>query len=316
MIALYAAKNLDSAARAASSSGGVFRALCAEAVAAGGVVYGARYDSTMRVVHARAVSMEECNAFSGSKYVQSEMATCFAEVRADLEVGNRVLFSGTPCQVAGLRSFLSVARVGGELLTVEVVCHGVPSPMLWSDHVGFVEESTGRKVRDFLFRDKEQGWRGVHYRAVTDAGSVTSRQVAAFGDLFNTGNALRPSCHECPFANLDRIADLTIGDYWGIERHFPDFDDDRGVSLVLVNTAVGSTAFEAIRPQLECFELEIGQCLQPNLIRPTPPSPNRAAFWKAYQSAGYVTALKRYTSYGFLRRQARKARRAVGRLLP
>jgi len=313
VIAVHAAKNRDISVRATSSSGGVFRALCNEAVDRGSAVYGARYDSVMRVVHARALTMDECRAFSGSKYVQSHVGASFAQVREDLKAGKSVLFSGTPCQVAGLKSYLSVTRVAGNLLTVDVVCHGVTSPMLFRDHLNMIEAKHGQQVHDFLFRDKEGGWRGVHYRAVTVDGPLTGGLVAAFGDLFNHNCALRPSCHGCPFANLDRVADLTIGDYWGIERHLPEFDDDRGVSIVLVNTEAGRRAFELIRVQLECIEIEVEQCLQPNLVRPTPPSRHRASFWKTYHRAGYESAIKRYTSYGFLRRNARRLRQTLRR---
>lgn len=315
MIGVYAAKNRDLAVRATSSSGGVFRALCEYAVGRGGVVYGARYDSDMRVVHGRALTMGECEAFSGSKYVQSTQSSCFREVLEDLESGRFVLFSGTPCQIAGLKSYLALSRMVGKLLTVEVVCHGVLSPGVFRDHLDLIERRSGARVRGFLFRDKEGGWRGVHYRAMTGSGDLTNRLASSLGDLFNRGHALRPSCHECPFANLARGADLTIGDYWGIEKHFPDFEDDMGVSLVLVNSAEGQGAFDAIQQHLDFFELKIEQCLQPNLISPTPPSAHRARFWKTYERLGYERAIKRYTNYGFVRRHARRARRAIGRFL-
>jgi hypothetical protein len=308
---IYAARNRDETVRATGRAGGVFRPLCELVVGRGGVVYGVCFDSGMRVVHRRALTMVDCERFSGSKYVQSDVRGCLFSVREDLSAGRFVLFSGTPCQVAGLLCYLSLTATVGDLLTVEVICHGVPSPRVWRDHIALVEAHSGTRVRDYRFRDKANGWHNPRHCAVTDTGEVCDRTVGAFGDVFDYNYALRPSCHVCPFARLERGADLTIGDFWGVERYHPELDDDRGVSLLLVNTEMGRTAIEAIGGALECTEVSVDQCAAPNLLRPTPPSPRRAAFWKAYQRRGYESAIKRYTSYGFARRTLRKLRRAA-----
>ncbi len=311
MIAVYAAWNRDEAVRVASTSGGVFHPLCKLIVGRGGVVYGARFDSTMRVIHGRAETMDECNRFAGSKYVQSDMRGCMQSVREDLRAGKAVLFSGTPCQVAGLRSYLCLTRTSGDLLTVEVICHGVPSPRVWRDHIALVEVHIGARVRDYRFRDKANGWHHPRHCAVTDVGEVANRTVSAFTDVFDFNYALRSSCHDCPFATPERGADLTIGDYWGIERYHPELDDGRGVSIVLVNTATGRIALGATGGDLELVEITLDEFAAPNLHQPTPPSPRRRAFWQAYRRGGYENAVRRYTDYGFVRRNLRRLRRAV-----
>jgi coenzyme F420-reducing hydrogenase beta subunit len=308
---IFAAKHLDETVRSKSTSGGVFVALCEYVLGLGGVVYGARFDQAMRVVHDRAVSMDECARFSGSKYVQSDMGSCYRLVREDMQAGRRVLFSGTPCQVAGLRSFLELSRTVGNLLTVDLVCHGVPSPMIWAAHVGFIQAAERSSLLDYRFRDKSAGWHRSRHVAVMDRGAISNHRVDAFREVFNFNYALRPSCHVCPFARLDRVADITLGDYWGVGQHFPDFDDNRGVSLVILHSEDGSAAFDAIRDHFSLIELSVEQCLQQPLQAPTPPSPQRAAFWRAYRQGGYEAAIRRFTSYGLIRRIARGLRRAI-----
>jgi coenzyme F420-reducing hydrogenase beta subunit len=281
----------------------------------GGVVYGARFDSEMTVVHARAESLNECDAFSGSKYVQSDMRGCMPAVAEDLRSGAPVLFSGTPCQVAGLRSLLSVTGVKGSLITVEIICHGVPSPGLWRDHLRILSEREGTPVLDYRFRDKSKGWHHPGAVAVTGAGEMVGHMVSAFSELFDFNYAQRPSCHVCPWARPERGADLTLGDYWGVERVHPELDDDMGVSLLLVHTDDGQAAVDAISESLELTFLCAGDFDAPNLVRPTPPSPDRAAFWNVYRAGGYRRAIRRFTSYGVSRRVLRGARRAARRLI-
>jgi len=225
-----------------------------------------------------------------------------------------VLFSGTPCQVAGLQSYLSAVAVGGDLLTVEVICHGVPSPQLWLDHIALIESHQRLKVYDYAFRDKTKGWRHPRQIARTNKGDAGGLMVRAFSEVFDYNYALRPICHVCPFARPERGSDLTIGDYWEVGRYHPELDDDRGVSVVLANTAAGAAALDAIGTSVELVQIGRDECEAPNLHRPTPASPSRSAFWRAYESGGYERAIRRFTSYGLARRTARGLRKAVRRI--
>jgi len=310
----YAVRNRDADVRRRSTSGGVFRPLCESMIKSGGVVYGARFDSDMTVVHARAESLDECEAFSGSKYVQSDMRGCMATLAQDLKLGLPVLFSGTPCQVAGVRSFLSLTGVTGELTTVEILCHGVPSPGLWRDHLHLLQSRARTPVLSYRFRDKSQGWHHPRAIAVTREGEIVDHAVSAFSEVFDFNYAQRPSCHVCPWARPERGADLTIGDYWGVERLHPELDDDLGVSLLLVHTEVGEAVIDRLSEALELTPLGCGDFEAPNLVRPTPPSTHRDAFWSLYRSGGYRRAVRRFTSYGLVRRLARSTRRALGQL--
>jgi len=311
MIGAYAAKNRDDAVRLSSSSGGLFPALCKWAISEGGVVYGACFDTMMQVVHDRAHAAEGCKRFSGAKYVQSDVGTSYSRVRADLRAGRLVLFSGTPCQVAGLRSYLAAVETAGRLVTIDLVCHGVTSPRVWRDHVELVRSRVRGDLVDYRFRDKSGGWHESRHRAYTSESTYSDYLVNAYRDIFNGNYALRPSCNVCPFANLDRVGDLTIGDYWGIESHFPEMDDDRGVSIALVNTEVGRDLLNVVGDQLTYWPVTITQCMQPNLRRPTPSSGRRDGFWRLYQKLGYGAVVRLYTDYGFLRRNLRRARRAL-----
>ena len=312
-IRAYAAKNRAESVRAASSSGGVFLALCQSVVNSGGVVYGVRFGDDLMVIHARATSMTDCRRFSGSKYVQSLIGQTFRQVREDLVCGRSVLFSGTPCQVAGLQSYLESQQVSGDLLLVDLVCHGVPSPRVWADHVRLTEARLGEPLVDYRFRDKGRGWHEPRNVAIADRHESADGGVFAFQELFNSNLILRPSCCECPWASLDRPGDITLGDYWGVERHYPELDDNRGVSLVLTCTSLGEAAIGATRGHVEYVDIGISECLQGPLQRPTPASPQRSAFWRIYSRLGYERAIKRFTSYGLARRLVRSVRRSLKR---
>lgn len=316
MPAVYAVKNRDRNVRLSSTSGGVFRALAEHAIAAGAAVYGASFDESMRVVQRRATSMSECRSFSGSKYVQSATEGIFPQVRSDLLAGRPVLFSGTPCQVAGLQSFLEMNAVHGDLLTVDLVCHGVVSPELWAEHIAMLESRLGEPVRDFLFRDKACGWRRSGSAAVTDSGTVRGPWVHAFREVFDSNFALRPSCAECRFASCVRVGDITLGDYWGIENIHPEFDDDIGVSVVFANSPNGVKALAAIKHGLDVIPVRLVDTLQAPLMAPTPLSPRSEDFWTSYARFGYEKTLRRFTSAGRVRRIVRYVKRVLGSRQP
>lgn len=229
---------------ATSRSGAVFIALSDWILAQGGTVYGAGYADHFRVVHKRAATPKERDEFKGSKYVQSDPGNVFAQVRADLEQGRHVLFSGTPCQTAGLRSVLDLQHAPTEKLwLVDLVCHGVPAPYVWRDYLAYVEHRQGEQALAVDFRDKSRlGWSAHEESFLFPKGKAIRR---TYTDLFNKDIMFRLSCGVCPFACQQRPSDLTIGDFWGWEKVDAGFNaDNRGVSLLLINTekANGSSA--------------------------------------------------------------------------
>lgn len=307
-VCAYAFRN-DDEVRAHSSSGGAFWALAKPVIDEGGVVYGAAFDDKFAVRHIRCedeVSLRRC---CGSKYVQSDVGDSYASVRADLASGRTVLFSGTPCQVAGLKSYLKLCGGGStRLILVDLLCHGAASPGIFSDHVAFLESRHGRLV-GYEFRNKDFGWHGYRNAAVfRDDGKRFGYDVSAYQEIFDFSYAARPVCSRCPYACAARAGDVTLGDYWGVEGYFPAIDDNRGVSLAIVCTDLGDSLVRGIGP---AAKLEEGQYSQGVLRQSCMPSKDRADFWATYCSKGYTGVLRRFTSYGLLRRVLRSMRRAV-----
>lgn len=247
-LAAYAVRNEENVE--GSSSGGVFPALAEAVLADGGIVFGAVMESDMKVGHAEAETMEDVQRMRESKYVQSDLYSVFADVREYLESGRKVLFTGTPCQVAGLNKYLGKDREG--LMTVDVACHGVPGPGVWEQYVKALEKRHGARMRAASFRDKSKGWRHYVFRT-TYSSPDTEVSVKAAADpymaLFMQDMTLRPSCYSCPARHGRSGSDLTLSDLWSVAEAAPDLNDDRGVSGVIVNTERGSALFERIHAE-------------------------------------------------------------------
>lgn len=260
----YAAKHANDQIRMESSSGGVFTLLAEQIMASGGVVFGARFDEKWEVVHDYADTMEGVTAFRGSKYLQSRVEDTFRQADIFLKQGRKVLFSGAPCQIAGLKRFLR--KEYDHLYTVEFICHGVPSPKIWRKYLS--EEQSAQRIKlnltdktvlaieNIRFRDKRSGWKNF---SVTLSFSWQNeegiRQSVSRSDTFNKNMFiqgflqnlyLRPSCYNCPSKCGKSGSDITIGDFWGLRKYYPDFDDDKGASAILVNNEKGRQLFDKI----------------------------------------------------------------------
>lgn len=250
--AAYAARCEEELAYA--SSGGVFKLLAADVIARKGVVCGAALNSSCEVVHREVETEEDLAALSGSKYVQSELYSIFEDVKSWLAEGRIVLFSGTPCQIAGLKSYLG----GGHpsLLTVDIACHGVPGPGLWEKYRNVLEKRHSSVLKTVDFRDKSQGWRHYRIRYEFEDKVVTiERMKDPYLALFLQDMTLRPSCYDCRFRNGRSGSDITLADLWSVENTCPRMNDDRGVSGVLINTAKGRVLYERIAGRLVGCEI-------------------------------------------------------------
>ena len=222
----YAVKNKDDLVKSKSSSGGAFSAFASQVLKQNGVVYGADYGKKFEVVHKRVTKEKELQDLRGSKYIQSNLDKIFTQVKADLKENKNVLFVGTPCQVYGLKKFLKKEEQVN-LITMDLVCHGVPSPKIWKDYVKYIEKEYGGSLTQFTFRNKQEGWRGYHLLAkFNNNKESTSRKVYSFLNIFSSDMPLRESCYNCSFATTKRISDITIGDFWGVEKALPDFNDN------------------------------------------------------------------------------------------
>jgi coenzyme F420-reducing hydrogenase beta subunit len=311
---LYAAWHLDDEVRRQSSSGGVFTALARAMLDEGGVVYGAGFDDTLQLRHVGVTGEKGLTALRGSKYLQSDTGTSFRQAQSHLDAGRPVLYSGTPCQIAGLYAFLGGAPAG--LVTVDLVCHGVPSALFFERYLADARRQAGGQITRAEFRDKRQGWRRFSLTLQTASGVEHSqpldRDPFLVGFLRNL--CLRPSCHACPYACVQRVADITLGDFWGIRRCHPELDDDRGVSEVLINTPQGQQLFEACRDQLFTRECRLEDGMQGSLRTPSAAAPERAAFFGDLERLSFDELRAKYLrprGKHFLRRMAGQLKRSL-----
>ncbi len=300
---IFAVKHRSEEVRALSTSGGMFTALSDYILDNEGIVYGAVLDQGFRVVHIRATTKESRNRMRGSKYVQSNMDKIYSLIQSDLKAGKRVLFTGTPCQAAGLKGYLNDVNTHN-LILCDFICHGVPSHLLWQQYINFVNKKRKAKLKSHYFRIKNQGWhnmcsKNVFYNGKEDYKSMLSQLHM---NLFLSDYLLRPCCYNCKFSSYHRCTDITIADFWGIERTEPDFDDNKGVSLVLINSLKGSDLFEKVRGVLEIRQSKASDCLQGNLQVPAPIPKDRDTFWKDFHTKGYGFIVKKYCRYNLFTR--------------
>lgn len=252
----YAAYNRDEIIRLQSSSGGVFYAFAELVLSQKGVVYGAIYNDEWMVEHKGIEKIEELHKLLQSKYVQSFMTESYFEVADNLRDDRKVLFCGTPCQVAGLISYLDNLKIERcNLITVDFICHGVPSPMIWRK---YLEQKTGGKeISSINFRDKTNGWRDFCLKIDYFNGEqyINSWHKDPYVQGFIKNLYLRDSCFECNFRGIDRISDFTIADFWGVHELLPDFYDDKGTSIVMTHNTKANEIFESLQDKLVFSEI-------------------------------------------------------------
>jgi len=306
----YAVKHTDENIVAQSRSGGIFTALSDAVLAESGVIYGCVMTEDFRAVHIRAEDTQGRDRMRGSKYIESSLGDTLRQVRDDLKAGRKVLFTGTSCQIAGLRRFLG--RDWENLLCVDIVCHGVPSPKVWQAYLAWQEKKSKAKVVSANFRNKKDfGWREHMETLTMDDGKVIHSKDFAL--LFYDHSILRPSCYTCPYKSIMHPGDITIADYWGVEKAAPDFDDNKGVSLVLVNNSRGEGAFEAVKDSLRWQVTSMELSLQPPLLRPFAAPKHRADFWKDFSTKDFGYLVKKYVGAGLLGKIRRKIKSLLGK---
>lgn len=264
----YAAYTKDEFLRKESSSGGVFSELAIHILAHDGVVFGAAYDEQFNVYHIGIDKIEDLIHLRGAKYSQSKLGDTFQNVQQYLKSGRMVLFSGTPCQVAGLKSFLH--REYNNLFCVDFVCHGVPSPMAWKAYVEYrvKKDYSGELPRSINLRSKETGWSRYRYSNVfkyeNGKRSVCSSSDSLFMKLFVGDYICSPSCENCSFKGYSRISDFTLGDFWGIWDFEPEMDDDRGTSIILCQSEKGAKLLDRISDKLVIKQVALEETSRQN----------------------------------------------------
>lgn len=280
------ALNPDIKTRLESSSGGIFTLLAEYIVRMGGVVFGARFDAQWRVVHDYTDNIDGLPAFRGSKYVQSIIGGSYYDAKRFLEEGRTVLFSGTPCQINALKRFLDKGYAN--LYTVDIVCHGVPSPLVWKDYLDYINP-THERIRSINMRDKSRGWSRYSYK-------ISSQEVPLYDDyasnseylrLYINGITVRPSCFNCPMKGGRSHSDITLADAWGIKEVFPDMDDEQGASVVCLNTDAGIGLYSAVSKVSRPFPKDAFFKSNPSFHSSTKESSYRNLFWELYKKEGF-----------------------------
>lgn len=308
--AAFAVRSRDDASRLASTSGGVFPELARAVLARGGAVFGAAYDEAFRIVHLCAENEAALDRLRGAKYAQSDLGGSFREVKRRLDGGQQVLFSGTPCQCLGLKHFLK--RDYENLLLADLVCHSVPSPLAWEKYLQYI--SDGKTLTAVNLRCKDTGWSRYGYSNRFDFSDGSCRMdrsgESLYMRLFGGGYITRPSCEDCPAKGYARVSDLTLGDFWGIWDIAPDMDDDRGTSLVLVQTEKGRAALAGL--EQKAVTLEEASRENPAILRPADENPMRNQVLEHVRTGDFTKAAQMLPSPaasfhgpGFLRRLLR-----------
>lgn len=290
---VYAAWNSDDRVRKLSTSGGMFYLLAKDMIAQGGVVFGASFDSKMHLRHTAAFTLEQCKQFRGAKYVQSDLTNVYAQVETWLR-SRPVLFSGTPCQVDGLYHYLG--NRPENLTTCDLICHGVPSPGVWEDTVKFLAKKAKSPIQSVEFRHKVAGWHKSHMTICYDNGCLDSAPLfdTPYGRAFGRGLMLRPSCHTCPYTTISRVGDFTLGDFWGLGKEELSKQQEKGISLLMVNTAHGSHVFDQLPMERVKYSVEKAVAGNPRLISPLPRPAERANFFAAYGVESFDIVFHRY----------------------
>lgn len=306
----------DESVRLQSSSGGIFTILAERVLDDDGVVIGVAQTAPTRFGHIVVDNKADLAKLRGSKYVQADVGLVYREVRSQLKAGRKVLFSGTPCQVAGLYAVLGNAATA-DLFTVDIVCHGTPSVKVFEKSVREQEKVNNAVFSDVNFRDKTTGWSSYSLSCHFDNGQSLRmhHDRSKYMRLFLNRICQNVSCDDCRYRKLPRIADITLGDYWGVSKYHPEMNDNKGTSVVLLNTTPGSMLFESVADKvIQCdSNVEYAIAGNPCIVRSGKPHPKRAEFFANLDKYSLDQLIKMYCPLPSLpRRMIRRIKRMLG----
>ena len=278
---VYAAFSRDEHTRQDSSSGGIFTEIAKRIIAQNGVVFGAVYNEEFEIHHCCVDKADELYRLRGAKYAESSLGNSFIDILDRLKKGQLVLFSGTPCQVAGLKSF--VRKDFDNLICVDFVCHGIPSPMVWKSYIEYraKDDSDGKLPYSINMRSKATGWSKYQYSNVFEYENSKKHSTLSSQNLFMklfVGDYIsRPSCENCKFKGYNRVSDITLGDFWGIWDIEPEMDDNKGTSVVLIQSEKGQALWNEISDKIKFKEVSLEQASQqnPSMLMPSKANPKR-----------------------------------------
>jgi F420H2:quinone oxidoreductase len=295
---VYAARFKDEKKLRESQSGGVFSAIAETILARGGVVYGVAYSENYKISHCKITKKEALNSIKGSKYVQSNLDGIFLDVINELKNDKLVLFSGVPCQVENLRKQTERLK-RGKLITIDILCHGVGAPKVWEDYLHYLEIKYSSSLQNVNMRNKLLGWKGgiETYTFKNKKRIITESYLY----LYFSHYIQRESCFNCPYTNLKRVGDISLGDFWHWEKTLhQEFRDNKGISLVLINSSIGEEIFEEVSDFLEIIPSNTEECMQNVLRKSVEPNIKRNAFLKDYNKKGFKYVAYKYGDMGFI----------------
>ena len=303
-IICYGAINKNDCIRENSTSGGIFSSLAMYILQRNGIVVGATLEFN-KVKHI--IISNECDLkkIRKSKYVQSDTDKIYRKVKAALISKKYVLFSGTPCQVEALYNFLG--KEYDNLYTTDLICCGVPSPKAFSYYLQELSKKYKSPVDFVWFKNKDLGWHNLGTKIIFKNGKTyfkTGNRDYFMSDYIVDGLTIRTSCTKCKFRYIPHSADITLGDFWGIENLYPQYNDERGTSAVIINSSKGEFLFEQVKPEIIFFEVSIDDIKNGNfaLYKSKEENINKSAFFKELDNIGFIRASQKYGSYKNLRK--------------
>lgn len=299
----YASYNKNNAIRNLSSSGGIFDLISKNILNKGGVVFGAAMsDDCSFVEHICIDSLDKLSVLYGSKYLQSKIGNTYRQVKEYLKEDKYVLFTGTPCQVGALKSYLK--KDYEKLYTQDLVCHGVASPLAWKKYLSSIEKRFSSKVSKVFFRNKTYGWKLFSMKIQFSNGTEYLKDLTkdSYFKGFISNLYLRQSCHDCSFKTISRISDITLADFWGIDNVSPEMNDDKGTSLVIIHSDKGKELFSELKNEMNFEKVDLMESLKSNIsvCKSVAQNPLRKLFFKGLQKKDFEKLIQKYCGNAFL----------------
>lgn len=292
----YAAKTKKESVLQSSSSGGIFTEIATFILENEGVVFGAAFDNEFHVKHIGISHINDLHKLQGSKYVQSEIGNTYIEAKEYLDAGKMVLFTGTPCQIAGIYNFLN--REYENLYTQDIVCHGVPSPMVWKKYIEFREQKALGKTKKIYFRNKKYGWKNysIQFEFTNHVEYLKEFSEDIYMRGFLKNIFLRPSCYQCKFKTMTRRSDITLADFWGIEKVCPEMYDKKGTSLVMLNSQKGNEIFDLVKNSIDWSRVDFSEAAKYNssIFMSVKKNDDREEFLKCVYEKNFQFTAKTY----------------------
>ena len=281
-----------------SSSGGVTSELCSAVLESGGAVCAAAYDyEDHKLYHIMTQNVSDIDKIRGSKYFQSDISNIYKSIEEFLlrNEEKTLLFIGTPCQCAAIRNYVQTKKLPAEkLICVDIICHGVGSNKIWNDFVNEIEKNNNDKIKKITFKDKRRGWLLPY--AVAYGTNEKEYDLCDYMTLYNKNMIMRDECYKCPFAKTERVGDITVGDFWSVQKNKPTFYNANGVSSILCNTEKGHSLFLSVKESFDSIPISLDDCIQPNMVSPTVKNALSDTFWKEYEKKGFKYVRRKYAS--------------------